>query len=410
MASPPTEKPFLSIREFVTMMAMTQALQALAVDSMLPALGIMSADLGVHDSNQRQLVVGLFLLFSGLGSLVPGTLADRFGRKPVLLFCLGGYIAFTIAAALAPTFGMMLAARALGGLASSGLTVVPPAIIRDRYEGDRMARMQSMVSMTFMIVPMAAPSLGQAVLLFVGWRWIFGIMATMAVLVAAWISLRLPETLDPAHRQTLHPRHVARATLQTVTTRAALGYVFGMALVQGALFGYINSSQQLVAEHFGAGAGFPLLFAGMALAMSCASFVNSRIVVRFGARRVSHSAVFGYIVLSSLQFLLATRTHETLWTFVPVMTLNMCMMSFIGANFGSIALQPFARQAGAAASSQAFVRTICGAALGTLVGQAYDGTARPLALTMLIAGCGTLALVLFSEKGRLFRRLNPPIR
>jgi DHA1 family bicyclomycin/chloramphenicol resistance-like MFS transporter len=286
--------------------------------------------------------------------------------------------------------------------------VVPPAIIRDRYEGDRMARMQSMVSMTFMIVPMVAPTLGQAVLLFAGWRWIFGIMATMAVLVTIWISVRLPETLDPTHHQSLHPGHIARATYETVAARQAVGYVFGMALVQGALFGYINSSQQLVAEHFGAGTGFPLIFAGMALGMSCCSFVNSRIVMRFGARRVSHTALLGYIVLSAVQLWLATRTAETLWTFVPVMALNMCMMSFIGANFGSIALQPFARQAGAAASSQAFVRMVIGAGLGTLVGQAYDGTARPLALTMLVAGAGTLGLVLFSEKGRLFRRLNPP--
>jgi len=406
LAAPPAA-PFLSIREFVAMMAMIQALQAVAVDAMLPALGSMSADLGVTDANHRQLVVGLFLLFSGLGSLVPGTLADRFGRKPVLLTCLAAYLACTLAAALARSFDLLLVARAATGLAAAGLTVIPPAIIRDRHEGDTMARMQSMVSMTFMIVPMAAPTLGQAVLLFAGWRWIFGIMAAMALAVTAWVVLRLPETLDPAHRQPLHLGRVLRTTVETVTTRAAFGYIFGMAFVQGALFGYINSSQQLVAEHFGAGTRFPLIFGGMALVMACTSFINSRIVMRFGARRVSHCAVFGYIVVSALQLWLAIRGHETLAMFVPVMTLNMCLMSFIGANFASIALQPFARSAGAAASSQAFVRMIVGSTLGAFVGQAYDGTARPLAWMLLAAGTGALALVLFSERGKLFRRLNP---
>ena len=405
----PTPLParFLPNGEFVVMMAMIQALQAVAIDAMLPALGTMSAEFGVGDANQRQLVIGLFLLFSGLGSLVPGTLADRFGRKPVLLACLGGYLVCTLAAALATRFTLLLVARAATGLASAGLTVIPPAIIRDRHEGDRMARMQSMVSMTFMIVPMAAPALGQAVLLFAGWRWIFGIMAVMALAVTAWIVLRLPETLDPAHRQPLHPGRVLHNTIATVTTRAAAGYIFAMALVQGALFGYINSSQQLVAEHFGAGARFPLVFGGMALFMAGTNFVNARIVMRFGARRVSHSAVLGYIAVSALQLWLATRPGETLAVFVPVMTLNMCLMSFIGANFGAIALQPFARNAGAAASSQAFVRMIIGSAIGTFVGQAYDGTARPLALMLLVAGSGALALVLYSEHGRLFRRFNP---
>ena len=405
--SPPTRT--LGIREFVAMMAMIQALQAVAIDAMLPALGTMSAELGVSDSNQRQLVIGLFLLFAGIGSLVPGTLADRFGRRPVLLACLGGYLACTLAAALAGSFTLLLIARAATGLASAGLTVIPPAIIRDRYEGDRMARMQSMVSMIFMVVPMAAPTLGQAVLLFAGWRWIFGIMATMALAVIAWVALRLPETLNPGHRQSLHPRHVLRTAAVIASNRASAGYIFGMALVQGALFGYINSSQQLVAEHFGAGARFPLIFGGMALMMAGTNFINSRIVERFGARRVSHSAIILYIGVSALQLWLATRPNETLALFIPVMTLNLCLMSFIGANFGAIALQPFARNAGAAASTQAFIRMICGAALGTLVGQAYDGTARPLALTLLAAGIGTLALVLFSERGVLFRRLNPRV-
>jgi DHA1 family bicyclomycin/chloramphenicol resistance-like MFS transporter len=407
MLAPTTSTPTrIGDKEFVALMAMLQALQALAIDAMLPALGIMSDDLGVSDANQRQLVVGLFLVGAGATSLFPGSLADRFGRRPVLFWCLGGYVLLNLAAALAPTFDMLLVCRVLSGGFSSGFIVLTSAIIRDRFGGDRMARTQSLVSMVFMVVPMAAPGLGQGILAFASWRWIFGLMAVLGAAVALWAWLRIPETLHPEFRQRIQPGAILRNMATVFSTRSAAGYVIGLALIQGALFGYINSSQQLVAEHFGAGSAFPLIFGGMALAMAVCSLANSRIVMRFGARRVSHVAVLAYVVLGGLQLWFASRPGETIWVFAPLMTLNLCLMGFIGANFQSIALQPFARIAGAASSVQAFMRLMVGASLGALIGQAYDGTARPLAMALLGAGILCLLAVLHSERGKLFRRLH----
>ena len=391
-------------REFIALMAMMMALQALCIDAMLPALGAIAQDLRVADPNSRQLVVGVFLICSGLGSLFPGALADRFGRRPVLFVCLGGYVVFSLAAALMQDFTALLVMRGLAGLMSAGMIVMSMTIIRDRFQGDKMARTQSLVAMVFMIVPMIAPTLGQAVLLVADWRWIFGIMAGLGALLALWAALRLPETLHPEYRQPVEVRAIARNMGVALVNRSALGYVFGMALVQGALFGYINSSQQLVAEHFGAGESFPLIFGGMALMMACASLTNSRIVERFGARRVSHTALLGFLLLGAVQLWLAARGGETLREFVPVMTLNLCLMGFIGANFASIALQPFARIAGAAASLQTFMRLVIGSALGAFIGQLYDGSARPLAFSLMAAGVVALLLVLYSERGKLFQR------
>jgi DHA1 family bicyclomycin/chloramphenicol resistance-like MFS transporter len=269
-----------------------------------------------------------------------------------------------------------------------------------------MARTQSLVSMVFMVVPMAAPSVGQAILAVTGWRWIFGLMAVLGAAVALWAWLRVPETLHPQFRQRIELRVITMNMRSVLLTRAAIGYVVGMSLVQGALFGYINSSQQLVAEHFGAGSRFPLIFGGMAVCMAIANLTNSRIVERFGSRRVSHTALLGYIVLGALQLWFAARGGETIWQFAPLMTLNLCVMGFIGANFQAIALQPFARIAGAASSVQAFMRLMVGSALGALIGQAYDGTALPLAMALLLAGIAALLLVVFSERGKLFRRLH----
>ncbi|WP_288115405.1 multidrug effflux MFS transporter [Novosphingobium sp.] len=395
-------------RETIAMMALLMALQALAVDAMLPALGRIAADLGAADPNDRQLVVGVFLLASGFASLFPGTLADRYGRRPVLLSCIAIYVACSLGCALVSSFEALLVMRMLKALGCGGLAVLPAAIIRDRFSGDQMARQMSVISMVFLVVPMLAPSIGQLVLLFAGWRWIFVFLAAMGVAMALWVGLRLPETLRAEYRQPIRPGVIGINMLEAATNRASIGYVLGGSLTFGAMIGYVNSSQQLVAEHFGAGALFPLLFGGSALMMAAANFSNSRIVERFGARRVSHTAVLLFIMVSALQLWFATRPDETLLQFMPLMVTNMILIGFIGANFGSIALQPFARTAGTANSMHAFLRMVIGSSIGIFVGQAYDGSARPLATALLCAGMLSLLLVLFSERGRLFRRVLPP--
>lgn len=394
-------------REFIAMMAMLMALQALCIDAMLPALGQIAADMGVSDPNSRQLVIGVYMIAGGLGALIPGSLADRFGRRPVVFASLALYLVLALASALVTDFTVLLVLRALHGIGAAGLSVMPSAIIRDRMAGDKMARMQSTIAMVFMLVPAIAPSFGQLILLFASWRWIFGVMAVMAMVMGLWVYLRLPETLHPEHRQEVRPLAIGRNMWEAVTTRAAIGYVLASALVMGGLFGYINCSQQLVAEHLGAGETFPLIFGATALAMAGASFANSRIVEHFGARRVSHAALLAFIAVSAAQLWVASRGNETLWEFIPLMTANMCLIGFIGANFGSIAMQPFARIAGSASSVIAFLRMLIGSSVGALIGAFYDESARPLALGLLATALLSLLLVLFSEHGRLFRRVYP---
>lgn len=405
--SPPKHRT-MGERETIAMMALVMALQALAVDAMLPALGDIARDLDVADPNRRQLVVGSFLLASGFASLVPGSLADRYGRRPVLLACIAIYVVFSLACALVTSFDALLAMRVAQAMGCGGLAVLPGAIIRDRFSGDQMAKQMSIISVIFLVVPMLAPSIGQVVLLFAGWRWIFVFLAVMAVGMGVWVFIRLPETMHPEYRQPIRPMSIAINMAEAATNRSAIGYVLGGAVTFGAMIGYVNSSQQLVGEHFGAGTMFPVLFGLSALMMAAANFSNSRIVERFGARRVSHTAVIVFIFVSGLQTWFSSQPGETLWQFMPLMITNMILIGFIGANFGSIALQPFERTAGTANSMHAFLRMVIGSVIGIVVGQAYDGTAHPLALALLMSGVFSLLLVLFSEKGKLFRRLHPP--
>ena len=395
-------------RELIVMIALLMSLNALCIDGMLPALDDIARELGAEEGNQRQLVVGVYLLANGLGCLLPGSFADRFGRKPVIMVALAAYALFSLIVATIDDFTLLLVARGFQGLLCAGLMVAPNAIIRDQFEGDKMARTMSMVSAVFITVPVIAPSLGQAVLLFAGWRWIFVGLALMGVIAAAWAYARLPETLDPANRQQIDVPVIARNMRVALINRASVGYVLGTMLLIGSVFGYVNSAQQLIGEHFGAGEAFPLVFGGTAAVMVISNIVNSRIVEKFGARRVSHTGVLVFIVVSMVQVWAAHYRPDSLAWFIPLMSANLALLGFLGANFGSIAMQPFAAIAGSASSIQTFFRMFGAAVVGLIIGQSYDGTAQPFAHALLICSVSALLLVSFSEKGRLFRRLNPP--
>mgnify|MGYP002654499316 FL=1 len=383
------------------MMAMLMALNAFGIDAILPALDALASDLSVS-GNDRQFVIGVYLLTGGIGALVPGVLADRFGRRPILLGAVAAYIALAILSALAITYDALIAVRAAQGFFAAGIIALPPAIIRDRVGGDKMARMMSLIFVIFLMVPAVAPSIGEAILQVGSWRAIFAVSAVLGVMMGLWVFVRLPESLTEDNRQPILPRTIAANMVKAVTLPSITGYVIGSALVFGALFGFINSSQQLITETFGAGDIFPIVFAICAGSMAVASWSNSRIVERFGARRVSHTALFAFIVVSAVQVMFAFQTDEQLWHFVPLMAINMALLGFIGSNFGAIAMNPFFNIAGAASSVHGFVRMTTAALLGGAIGYAFDGTARPLALALLASGLACLVLVLWSEKGKLF--------
>lgn len=407
--STPSHRRTLQERVLVVMMAALMSLQAFGIDAMLPALGVMAQEMGAT-GNSRQFVIGAYFLGSGFGAFFPGAFADRFGRRPVLSLALISYIVFSAACAMVTDYSLLIALRLVQGLLCAGLVVVPIAIVRDHVGGDRMARMMSLIMMIFLLVPILAPAVGQGIMYLFGWRAIFVAMALMGAGVGAWAWLRLPETLHDEDRQNIRVGTILGNMSIALWNRQSFGYVVGSALVFGSLFGFLNSSQQLISETFGEGEYFALIFGGAVLGMAVANFTNSRIVERFGARRVSHSALLVFIAVSIAQLNSASQQPQSLAEFIVLMSLSMACLGFVGANFSSIAMQPFAHMAGAASSAQTATRMATGAILGAAIGSAYDGTAQPLAWSMLACAFAALAMILMSERGKLFGRRQPEAR
>jgi DHA1 family bicyclomycin/chloramphenicol resistance-like MFS transporter len=404
MHSPLPPKKSIGDRELIVMMASLMALNALAIDAMLPAFPAMIGGLEIADANHIQYVISVFLAGTGIGALIYGPLSDRFGRKPILMIATIGAAVFSLACSMVPTFEMMLAMRFAHGLMAAAMGVLVVSVIRDQFEGDAMARRMSTIFLIFMIVPIIAPTIGQLVLLFAGWRMIFDLMAFMAVAAAIWVYYRLPETLHPDNVIPIKPHALAKAWRKVVLNRNAAGYMLGAGIVQGALFGYLNSSQQMFDKVFDAAEFFTIGFAIIAIGIAVANFTNARVVEHFGARRVSQTALLTFIALGALQLLAAELTPKSLPIFLVLLTGNMAMVGFIGANFSSIAMTPFGDVAGAASSFQTFVRTVLAASIGAAIGQQFDNSVAPVALGFLVCGLVALGLVLWCENGKLFTR------
>jgi MFS transporter, DHA1 family, multidrug resistance protein len=390
--------------ELMFMLSLLMALNALAIDAMLPALTALGLGLGVRDTNTTQFVITAFLFGLGCGSVAHGPLSDRFGRRAVILGALIVYVCCAFGCALVSDFQTLVVLRFVQGVASAASSVVGIAIVRDRMSGDQMARMTSTMYMIFMIVPVIAPSIGQLVLWIGGWREIFLLLAIMGILMASWVWWRLPETLNPANVIALDGRTIIQAWGQVARNRHAVLYTMGGALVLGALYGFLSASSQLFAALLGSADLFPIAFAGVALAMASTNFLNSRIVERFGARRVSHTAVLIFILLGGLQFGLALCAQAPLSLVLSALAVNLSMVGLIGANMSAIAMTPFGHIAGTASSFQNSVRTITGTAIGAFIGQRFDGTAAPMSLGFLLCGLAALGCIFAAEHGKLFTR------
>lgn len=397
----------LGRRELIVLLALLMSINALGIDAMLPALDEIAVDLGAGAGNDRQLIIAVYTIMMGIGCLVPGSYADRYGRRPIVLLSLAAFSILSLAAAMLTDFTGMIWLRAITGLLGAALMVVPMAIVRDLFEGDAMARLMSTIAAVFISVPVFAPSIGQAILLVGDWRLIFVALAVVGAATGCWVYFRLPETLAPESRQEVNLPVIARNMTMALFNRQAIGYVLGSMFVMGGVFGYVNSGQQLYQEAFGVSdATFPVLFGATAAMMSFTNIVNSRIVMRFGARRVSHVGVLLFMGISAVQVWSSYVHPGAIEWFVPLMSANLALLGFLGANFGSIAMQPFANIAGSASSVQTFFRMFGAALVGMVIGQQYDGTAIPFAWALLICSASALLLVLYSEKGKLFRRLN----
>ena len=383
-------QPDLRSGEFVPLIALLVSIVALATDAMLPALPAIGRDLEAPGRNDVQFVVTAMFLGLGLGQMVFGPLSDSIGRRPAILAGLLLFMAGCLLSLFAPSFEAMIAGRVLQGFGAAGPRVVTMALVRDLYEGRRMARILSFAMAVFILVPAVAPALGQGIQGLGGWRAIFAVFLAAGAIAMLWFGLRQPETLAPARRRPLSLRAVGAGVLEVLRIRAALGYTLATGFVFALFVAYLSSAQQLFQEAYSTGPLFPAYFAALAVAIGAASLANGRLVMKYGMQRLTGLATMAIALLSTTALVLAFAFDglPPLWLFTAYMLAAFLCIGLLFGNLNALAMEPLGHIAGIGSAVVSSLSTFISIPLGAVAGLGFDGTIYPLTAAFAVFGAG----------------------
>ena len=392
-----------TFREFVLLMGMMTAAAALSIDAVMPALGLIGHALHVHSENDNQLIISLLFAGMALGQLVYGPLSDSIGRKRAIYIGFGLYIAGAAIAVSSTSLSVMLAGRFLQGFGAAGPRIVSVALIRDLFEGRMMARVMSFIMSIFIFVPAIAPALGEGLLYLWGWQAIFWLFISVAVLTLLWFALRQPETLPAARRAPFSFRHIAAGVVETFKNPTTFGYTVAMGFVFSAFVGYLSSAQQIFQNTYRTGTLFPLYFGMFALSIGLASFVNARLVLRFGMRPLSKAAL-AVLVLAAVVFLGAAAAYggvPPFWSFMAYGMLTFFCLGMLFGNLNAMAMEPLGHIAGVGSAVVGSLSMLIAVPVGVTVGRLYDGTVFALVGGFALLGAVSLTAMRVTARRQL---------
>lgn len=387
------------MKEFILLMAFLNALVALSIDAMLPALSVMAADLHVMRSNDIQYVIGFIFVGMTIGQIFYGPLADAIGRRRALTTGLMLYIMGSLISWHSQSLSIMLIGRFLQGLGVSAPRIISMAIVRDKFHGRDMAYIMSMVMGVFIMVPAIAPTLGQVIIHFSGWRAIFLFYIAASCAGCLWFYVRMEETLAVENRRPFDLRHIITGYKEAACTRVTLGYTLCSGVAFGSLLGYLTSSQQIFHGIFLAGDRFAVYFGILALCIGAAFFSNSALVKRHGMRKITRISLYALIIASVLFMAHTLFAEPSLLVFMLFMGTAFFCLGLMFGNMNAMAMEPMGHMAGLASAFIGAGSSVVSLTLGTSIGQLYNGTLMPLATGFLVLSIATYLIMRWAEVG-----------
>ncbi len=397
-----TDRPQRSDRQVIAYLAFTGILLALGIDIALPAFDEIRPALGLAEgSNRVTQVITVYFLGMGLGQLVWGPVSDRFGRQRAMLTGVGLYVGCAVASALAPSFTVLLLARFIWGLGAAAPTGLRPAIARDLYRGDQMARVMSMVMAIFMIGPILAPLLGEVILSVVSWRYVFVFCALAGAGQMAW-TVQFGETLPKDQRQPLEFRTTGRAFVRVVTTRQTIAYTLALAFAYSGFYVYLASTQPIMDTIYGRANQFAIVFGASGILMAGAFVLSNRLFARIGTAATVNASAVVFIALATAQLALVLSAGGTpsFWPWIALVTAANLVGAPLGPAAFTLGLEPMGDLAGTAAGVMGFLSMTIASGLSAIVNSQIDLTVTPMALGYGLFGLlSLLALILAQRPG-----------
>ncbi len=397
-------KSKIHFHEFALLMALLMSIVSFSIDAVLPALGEIGKVFTLQNSNQAQWVI--ISIFAGMtiGQLIAGPLSDAIGRKRILFTGIIIYFFGSLLCYITQSFEWFLVGRFIQGIGVSGPYVATISIVRDKYSGAQMARIMSLIMMVFIVAPAVAPSLGQLIIHFSGWRDIFVLYMVYALVVGTWVALRLEETLVPENRLPMRVQAFKEGFKEVVSNKTTMSYLLCAGFCFGGFIGYLGTSQQIFMQQFGqTGQEFSIYFAILAGVMGFASFTNSKIVMKFGMRPICMYGFLGLCVISSVFLIIQlSGVSISFWMFMLYACILFLLFGTLFGNLNAIAMEPMGHVAGMASAIIGASSSILSLILASIIGQLYNGTLVPMTCGFVIL-CGLAFGITLYEKKQLNR-------
>lgn len=388
--------------EFIALVAMLIALVAMAIDTMLPAIGQIATELGAAQPNDRQFIILAFFAGMMVGTLIFGPLSDSVGRKPAIFAGLVLFIAGSLVCMVSTSFPVLIAGRLLQGIGAASPRIVSIAMVRDGAQGAEMARIMSFVMSVFMLVPIFAPSIGQGVLYIASWRFIFAGFVVAAIMVSIWLATRQSETLTPENRREFSVAKLLSSAGEVFRSPVALGYTFAVGFIFAAFTTFLGTSQQIFAEQYEQGDAFALWFGGLACGLAISMVLNGIYVKQIGMQTISKWALLGFLAnwTAMLIMCIMFNGHPPLPVVGVLFFISFFVSGMIFGNYNAMALEPMGHIAGMAAAISGALSTFIAVVLGGLAGRQYDGTLYPITIGFVAFGVMAFIFSSWAEKGR----------
>ncbi|MEP5338770.1 MAG: multidrug effflux MFS transporter [Algibacter sp.] len=385
--------------EFVALMASLMSIVALSIDALLPALPEIGKTLGVTNPNDNQQLITMIFLGLGFGQLIFGPLSDSFGRKPIVYV---GFVVFIIASIICVTtksFEMMIIGRVLQGVGLSSPRSLSLSMIRDSYSGNYMAKIVSIVVMFFILIPVIAPSIGQLLINLFNWQSVFYVNLIFGIIIMIWFWLRQPETLPKEKRVKFSLNLFINGTKEFFKHKEAVAFTFVSGFITGSFMVYLSTSQQIFQKQYDLADMFPYIFASLAISVGLATFMNSKLVVKYGMLRISYIAAIAYAAISILYVLLfSSGNNPSIGVLIGFFALQFFAVGFLFGNLRALAMQPLGHIAGIGAAINGFISTVLAVPIANYIGGFVQTSVLPLFIGFSVFGVLSVLVFVLLKK------------
>ncbi|MCP4883815.1 MAG: multidrug effflux MFS transporter [Flavobacteriales bacterium] len=381
--------------EFVALMASLMSIVALAIDALLPALDYIGFSIGTTKSSDTQLLITMIFLGLGIGPLLFGPISDSLGRKPIVYMGFGIFIIASMICIYSESLLWMVIGRILQGVGLSAPRTISIAMVRDTYSGDYMARIMSFITVVFILVPIIAPAMGKFVLDHYNWQAIFYIQLVFSVLVSWWFWKRQPETLDEEKRVRFSGHIFVDGLKELIKYKKTIGYTLVSGFVTGSFMVYLSASQQIFHTQYGLKEEFPFIFAGLAISIGSATFLNGTFVVKYGMEKIINTSIFSFFGISLLYLIFFYNTENpNIVILLAFFAMQFFSIGFLFGNLRAMAMQPIGHIAGIGAAITGFLSTMMAVPISIYIGKFVDQRALPLFIGFLV--CSFLSILIIT--------------